>query len=97
MGQGDGQLGLGLALQSTLQQLLGLFMLADLLCRTGGAQVVDQRLRVVLGGAFQVTQRARPAPFGQVQEALLGRQACAAAGVAPRPGVDHTAGHHYQP
>ncbi|MNO92570.1 hypothetical protein D3C76_841490 [compost metagenome] len=55
MGQGDGQLGLGLALQSTLQQLLGLFMLADLLCRTGGAQVVDQRLRVVLGGAFQVT------------------------------------------
>ncbi|MNY35080.1 hypothetical protein D3C86_1694630 [compost metagenome] len=39
--QGNGQLGLGLALQSTLQQAVALFVVAQFVCRTRRTKVVQ--------------------------------------------------------
>ncbi|MNE18581.1 hypothetical protein D3C80_1116250 [compost metagenome] len=89
--QGNGQLGFGLTLQGTLQQVVTVFGAAQLIGGTRGAEVVQQRLTLGFGSAMQVTLSAGPATLGEVQLALLDGQLRATAAVAPRPGVDHPA------
>ncbi|MNE60476.1 hypothetical protein D3C80_1556200 [compost metagenome] len=96
MTQGNGQLGLGLTLQCTLEQAVALFVLAQFVCCARRAEVIQQRLPFGLGSSVQVLLRGGPAPLGQVQLALLDRQLHTPAAVAVRPGVDHASGSGHQ-
>lgn len=83
MGQGNGQLGLRLALQGTLQQVVAVFGAALLVGGTRGTEVVQQRLALSLGGTVQVPLGTGPAAFGKIELALFDRQADTSAAVTP--------------
>jgi len=71
MAQCNGQFGLGLAFQRTLQQAVGFLITALFIGRTGGTDVIQQGLALCFGGAVQVAFGAGPAALGEVHLALL--------------------------
>ena len=81
--QGNGQFGLGLALQSALQQAVGFLITALFISRTGGTDVIQQRLTLCFGGAVQVALRTGPTSLGEVHLALLDSDLNTAAAIAP--------------
>ncbi|MNC64038.1 hypothetical protein D3C75_1142080 [compost metagenome] len=81
--QGDRQLGLGLSLQRTLQQVVTFFVTTLLVRGAGSPKVVKQRLALGLCGPMQMTLRAGPATFGQVQLSVLDRHLDPATAIAP--------------
>ena len=89
MGQGNRQFRLRLTAQGLLQQTVAFLVAAQLLGGASGTEVMHQGLGITFGGAAQMPQRALPTAFGQVQQALFGRQLHPSRTVASRPGIDH--------
>ncbi|MNP14389.1 hypothetical protein D3C76_1067110 [compost metagenome] len=81
--QGNRQLGLGLALQGTLQQVVTFFVTTLLICGAGSPEVVKQRLALGFRSPMQMTLRAGPATFGQIQLTVLDRHLDPATAIAP--------------
>ncbi len=96
MVQGNRQLGLGLPLQSALQQVVAFLVVTLFVRGTGGTEVIEQRLALGFRRAIQMALRTGPATLGQIQLTVLDRHLHSSTAIAPRPWIDHSTGSRHQ-
>ncbi|MNQ83109.1 hypothetical protein D3C85_981800 [compost metagenome] len=96
MVQGNRQFRLRLTLKRALQQVVALLVMSLFVRCTRRTEVVQQRLPLGLRSPMQMTLRAGPATFGQVQLTMFDRHLNPATAITPRPGIDHTSGGRHQ-
>ncbi len=97
LGQAHRQPGFRCPLAGLTQQFIALFVLAQLVGGTCGAQVMHQRLAIMFRRSPQVRQRRAPLAFRQFAQTIVRSLGQTTLAMSARPGIDQRARGLQQP